>query len=161
MITFKGVPVTVVIAGDRGHDFMLPHNRGTMPAKTSEALDALLTAQQAEQTISRKKGADRQAWQDASESTRAALADLYDRASSTTVSRRQHHEEAYAFAASKLARALGDAETAVQLLADHAGQYVHPVGVGIDPASRAKSIAGLRVLAQALDTFPPVPDLNA
>ncbi|MFJ8766670.1 hypothetical protein [Streptomyces clavifer] len=159
MVTFKGTTVSVLIAGDRTHEFTLPNDPATMPAKTSAALNAVLDAQKNAQATDRKKSADFEAKAEAHNATKRALGDLYDTADSTGSSRRQHHEEAYTFATLKLTRALADAEAAIQVLADHALQHSHPVGIGIDPASRAKSVAGLRCLAEHLDHFPAVPPI--
>ena len=158
-ITFKGQPVTVVIPGDRGHDFTLPFDRSTMPPKTAEAVGKLLEARDAEQKV--KPNASAAVKQGAVDNTRRALEDLYDMAGATTSSRRQFHEEAYAFAASKFGRALAEAEAALQTLADHALQYDTPVGVGVHEKTGSKAVAHLRCLADELSKLSPVPPLDA
>ncbi|WP_455362002.1 hypothetical protein [Streptomyces sp. SYSU K21746] len=160
-ITFKGESISFVIAGDRSHDFMIPNNRATMPTKTAEALDALLAAQKNEQTVTAKNNSSATAKQESCEATRQVLNDLYDQASATTGSRRLHHEEQYAFAGAKFARALADAEAALQLLADHALQHANPVGVGFDPGTRSKAVARLRCLAAELANLSAVPPIDA
>ncbi|WP_392668628.1 hypothetical protein [Streptomyces sp. LN785] len=153
----KGQPISVVIPGDRGHVFAIPRNRATMPPKISAAFDALEAAYKAEMDT---KANDRKAKQAAVDATRAALNDLYDTAAATGVSRRQYHEEGYLYAASKLNRALEEADAALQLLLDHASQYVNPVGVGLAPDTRAKSVATLRLLAGQLTDRVAVPNID-
>lgn len=158
---FKGRPYSVVIPGDRAHDFAIPLNRATMPPQISEALDALQAAHEAEQTTAKAKPNNHKVNQAARDATRAALNHLYDTAAATSVSSRQHHQEGYAYAASKLNRALDEAEAALQLLIDHASQYANPIGVGLDPRTRAKSVTTLRFLATQITDRVAVPDINS
>lgn len=158
-VTFKGQPFSVVIPADRGHDFTLPFDRSTMPPKTAEAVGKLIEASAAEQKV--KANASAAAKQDALDNTRKALEDLYDMAGATTSSRRQFHEEAYAFAASKFGRALAEAEAALQTLVDHALQFDTPVGVGVHEKTGSKTVAHLRCLADELSKLSPVPPIDA
>lgn len=158
-ITFKGQPFTVVIPGDRGHDFSLPFDRSTMPPKTADAVGKLIEARDAEQKV--KPNASAAVKQSALDATRKALEDVYDTAGATTSSRRQFHQEAYAFAASKLGRALAEAEAALQQLVDHALQYDTPTGVGVDEKTRSAAVAKLRCLAEDLTRLTPVPPIDA
>ncbi|MEV3846889.1 hypothetical protein AB0J30_08865 [Streptomyces microflavus] len=160
-ISFKGESFGIVIAGDRGHNFMLPADPTTMPPKISEAFNAALDAQKNEQTVDRRKSSDHQAKADAREGTRQALNNLYDVAAASASSRRDFHQEGYALAALKLGRALAEAEAAIQTLACHAQQNANPSGVGINPTQSNKTIATLRAIADDLATLTPVPALDA
>ncbi|WP_328845464.1 hypothetical protein [Streptomyces sp. NBC_00258] len=159
MIDFKGNTTTVVIPGDRGHQFTLPPNRDTMPAKTATALDKLLQARDAERHLKGNAGAA--AKREAADTVQAALTDLYDVAAATAVSARQHHQEGYSYATAKFNRAIAEAEAALQLLADHAAQYANPSGIGIVAKSSTKPIVSLRLIAGALDALVAVPPIDA
>ncbi|MEW1580871.1 hypothetical protein AB0407_22555 [Streptomyces microflavus] len=160
-VSFKGESIGIVIAGDRSHDFMLPADPTTMPPKISEALNATLDAQKNEQAADRKKNSDHQAKADAREGTKQALNNLYDVAAVSAGSRRDFHQEGYTLASLRLARALAEADAAIQTLACHAQQAANPSGVGINPTQSNKTIATLRALADDLATLTPVPALDA
>ncbi|MHC3471221.1 hypothetical protein ACYF6T_21340 [Streptomyces sp. 7R007] len=145
-IDFNGVIVSACVPGDRTHEFRLPRDRSRVPAKTLEVLNAMEAA--AEKERQAKTPAARR---DAAEALRGAVHDVYDRASSTTRADRETHLEGYAYGAAKLARALGEAEAALQLMADHAQQFDNPVGVGF-PADRrrSKAVMQLQLIAETL-----------
>jgi hypothetical protein len=155
---FNGTPVSACIPGDRTHEFRLPLDRTTIPARTQTALQAVEDARKA---VADASGRKEQA--DANEALRAAVGDLYDRASSTSRADREHHREGFAYGAAKLARALADAQAALQLMADHLQQYDNPSGVGFKANSRDKSPAVMRLhlIGDALGTMPAVPELGA
>jgi hypothetical protein len=155
---FNGTTVSACIPGDRTHEFRLPLDRSTIPPRTQKSLQAVEDARKA---VADASGRKEQA--DANDALRAAVGDLYDRASSTSRADREHHHEGYAYGAAKLARALADAQAALQLMADHVQQYDNPSGVGFKTNSRDKSPAVMRLhlIADALDTLPSSPELGA
>jgi hypothetical protein len=158
MIDFNGSPVSAMVPGDREHRFRLPLDRASVPPKTLAALDAVQGATKAAADAHTPK-----AQQAAGDVVRAAVGDLYDRAASTSRADREHHREGYAYAAAKYDRAMGEAQAALQLLADHAQQYDNPVGVGFIEDSRAKSqtVVHLHLVADALKNMPTLPELEA
>ncbi|WP_328449888.1 hypothetical protein OG780_19390 [Streptomyces sp. NBC_00386] len=158
MIDFNGSPVSAMVPGDREHWFRLPRDRASMPPKTLAALDAVQQAT--------KGAADAQtpkAQQAATEAVRAAVGDLYDRVASTSRADREHHREGFAYAGAKFDRAIGEAQAALQLLADHAQQFGNPGGVGFpeDPRANSSAVMQLRLIADALKNLPAVPELEA
>jgi len=155
---FAGSPVSALVPGDREHRFRLPLDRASMPPKTLDALDAVQQATKAAADASTPK-----ARQAASEAVRGAVADLYDRASSTSRADREHHREGFAYAAAKFDRAVGEAQAALQLLADHAQQHANPGGIGFPEDMRASSpaVMQLRLLADSFKSMPAVPELEA
>ncbi|MFF1743525.1 hypothetical protein [Streptomyces mirabilis] len=157
-IDFNGSPFAANVAGDREHRFRLPRDTASVPPKTLAALDAVQQAVKATTDATTPK-----ARQAASEAVRAAIGDLYDRAASTSRADREHHREGYAYAAAKFSRAMGEAESALQLLADHAQQYGNGVGIGFAEDMRANSpaVLQLRLLADAFKSMPAVPELEA
>lgn len=158
MIDFKGTPMGANVPGDRTHEFRLPLDRSTVPPKTMTALEAVQAAAKAVGEARSTK-----AQQAANDALRDAVGDVYDRASSTSRADREHHQEGYAYAAAKFSRAMGEAEAALQLLADHAQQYDNPVGVGFnaDHRDNSSAVVQLHVIADALKSVPAVPELDA
>lgn len=156
-VDFNGTPVSANVAGDREHRFFLPHDQSTVPPKT---LTALAAVQEAVSTEAKAKTPA--AKREATDALRAAVGDLYDRASSTSRAAREYHREGYSYGAAKLARALGEAEAALQLMADHAQQYDNPVGVGFaaDRRDRSKAVMQLHLIADTLGSLPAVAELD-
>jgi len=154
---FKGTPMGATVPGDRTHEFRLPLDRSTMPPKTLAALDAV---QEAVKTASSARS--HKAQQEAGDAVRSAVGDLYDRAASTSRADREHHQEGYAYASAKFARAVGEAQAALQAMADHAQQADNPTGVGFKADHRANSpaLVQLRLIADALTSLPAVPELG-
>lgn len=155
---FNGSAVYAMVPGDREHRFRLPLDRASMPAKTVDALDVVQQATKAAGAATTPK-----AQQAASEAVRAAVADLYDRAASTSRAGREHHREGYAYAAAKFNRAIGEAQAALQLLADHAQQFSNPAGIGFPEDVRANPpvMAQLHLIDDSFKSLPAVPDLEA
>ncbi|MER5470851.1 hypothetical protein [Streptomyces sp. NPDC002685] len=157
-IDFNGSPFAANVAGDREHRFRLPRDTASMPPKTLAALGAVQQATKGAADARTPK-----AQREAAEAVQAAVHDLYDRASSTSRADREHHREGYAYAAAKFSRAIGEAESALQLLADHAQQYGNGVGIGFAEDMRAKSpaVMQLHLLADSFKSMPAVPELEA
>jgi hypothetical protein len=157
VIDFNGSPTGATVAGDRHHEFRMPRDRATVPPKTLAALTAVEDAVDAASKATTPK-----AKQQATDAVRAAVGDLYDRAASTSRADREHHHEGYAYGAAKLARALADAQAALQLMADHAQQYDNPSGVGFKANSRDKSptVMRLHLISEALGNMPAAPELG-
>lgn len=155
-IDFNGTPFSASVAGDRVHDFRLPRDRSRVPAKTQEALHAVQEALTAE-----AKAKTQAAKQEASDALRAAVEDVYDRAAATSRADRETHREQYTYGAAKLARALEEAQAALQLMADHAQQYANPVGVGfpLDVRSNSPAVMQLRLISETIANLPAVPEL--
>lgn len=161
MIDFKGSPVGYNVHGDRQHEFMLPRDRGALPQKVAAALAKADAALASEQKVHAKDGNDLTGHRAANEKVGAAVGDVYDVASSTSRARREHHIEEYNYAAAKFARAMGEAEAALQMAADHAQQAVNPVGVGFSAGASqgSKTVAGLRFLCDQMAALSAVPAL--
>lgn len=157
-IDFNGSTVAALVPGDREYQFRLPRDTASMPPKTLAALDAVQQATKGAADARTPK-----AQREAAEAVQAAVHDLYDRASSTSRADREHHREGYAYAAAKFSRAIGEAQAALQLLADHAQQHANPGGVGFLEDSRAKSpaVMQLHLLADSFKSMPAVPELEA
>jgi hypothetical protein len=157
MIDFNGSTVSAMVPGDREHRFRLPADRSTMPPKTLAALEAVQEAVKATAAARSHK-----AQQEAGDQVRAAVGDLYDRAASTSRADQEHHREGYSYAASKFSRAMGEAEAALQLLADHAQQFDNPGGVGFkaDHRDNSPTVVQLHLIADALRTMPAAPELK-
>ncbi|MFC4500663.1 MULTISPECIES: hypothetical protein [Streptomyces] len=156
-VDFNGTPVSANVAGDREHHFLLPRDQSTIPPKTLAALTAMQDAVDAAAKATTPK-----ARQDAADNIRTAVGDLYDRAASTSRADREHRHEGYGYGAAKLARALDEVQTAVQLMADHAQQYDNPVGIGFraDRRDRSKAVMQLQLIADTLANLPAVADLD-
>lgn len=154
---FNGSTISAMVPGDREHRFRLPLIHSSVPPKTLAALEAVQDAVKATAGARSHK-----AQQEAADVVRSAVGDLYDRAASTSRADQEHHREGYAYAAAKFSRAIGEAEAALQLLADHAQQYANPVGVGFPEDRRAASaaVAQLHVVADVLGNLPAVPELR-
>jgi uncharacterized membrane protein YqiK len=159
---FNGSAFQAVIPGDRAHHFVLPLDRSTVPPKTLAAVEAVEKAVKAAATTREKKPHDLNAQRAAADAVRTAVHDLYDRAASTSRADRQHHEENYAYATAKFTRAIGEAQAALQMLADHALQADNPGGVGFKANERSTSptVSRLRVIADTLTNMPAVPELG-
>jgi hypothetical protein len=157
MTDFYGTPVSACIPGDRTHEFRLPLDRSTIPARTQKALQAVEAARKA---VADASGRKEQA--DANEALRAAVGDLYDRASSTSRADLEHHREGYAYAQARFERAMGEGRAALQLLADHAQQAANPAGVGFprEKGGDSPTVMRLRVITDALTNMPAVPELG-
>ena len=155
-IDFNGAPFVASVAGDREHGWRLPLDRSRVPVKTQEALHGVQKALDAG-----AKAKTQAAKQEASEALRAAVGDVYDRAAATSRADRETHREQYAYGAAKLARALEDAQTALQLMADHAQQYANPAGVGFPTAgSNSPAVMNLRLVSETIANLPAVPELG-
>lgn len=161
-IDFNGTPVSFTVSGRATYGFTLPRDRSTLPEKVAAALGAADAAREAEQKTRTKNGNDHAAIRTANEKLGAAVDDVYDVAAASSRARREHHLEEYNYAAAKLGRALGEAERALQTMADHAQQAVNPVGVGFSQeASRdAKVVSQLRFLVEQMAALPSVPALE-
>ncbi|MFF2511673.1 hypothetical protein [Streptomyces sp. NPDC058086] len=158
MTDFNGSSISALVPGDREHRFRLPLDRSSVPPKTLAALDAVQQAVKATADATTPK-----AKQAAGEAVRTAVDGLYDRAASTSRADREHHREGYAYAAAKFNRAIGEAQAALQLLADHAQQYGNGAGIGFAEDMRANSpaVLHLRLLADSFKSMPAVPELEA
>lgn len=157
MIDFNGSIVAAMVPGDREHQFRLPCDRSTMPPKTLAALEAV------QEAVKATAGArSHKAQQEAGDGVRAAVGDLYDRSASTSRADREHHQEGYAYSSAKFARALAEAQAALQAMADHAQQADNPTGVGFKADHRANSpaVVQLHLIADALRTMPAAPELG-
>ncbi|MEV5792677.1 hypothetical protein [Streptomyces sp. NPDC052192] len=163
MVDFNGTTVEALVPGECTHVFVLPHDRTTVPEKTLTALAAAEKAVQVAAEVRTKKAQDFTAQLDAGDKVRAAVADVYDRASSTQQTDRRQHEEAYAYASAKFGRALAEAEAALQQLADHAQQVDNPANIGFKAHDRSSSpvVGRLRLIADTLRSMPSVPELEA
>ncbi len=71
----------------------------------------------------------------------AAVHDLYDRASSTSRADREHHREGYADAAASFSWVIGEAQAALQLLADSTPSST-PTRAASDSWRLARQVAG-------------------
>lgn len=156
-VDFKGSPFGASVAGDRMHEFRMPLDRTTVPAKTLKALEAVQEA-----VKGTEKAHGPKAQQEASDALRAAVGDLYDRAASTSRSDREQHREGFAYASAKFARAMGEAEAALQSMADHAQQFDNPTGVGfkVDHRDNSRAVMQLHLIADALKNMPAAPELG-
>jgi hypothetical protein len=156
-IDFNGTPTGATVAGDRHHEFRMPRDRTTVPPKTLAALTAVQDAVEVSSKATTPK-----ARQQATDAVRAAVGDLYDRAASTGRADREHHREGFAYSAAKFARALADAEAALQRMADHAQQFDNPAGVGfkVDHRDRSQAVMRLHLIAEALGNVPAAPELG-
>ncbi|MEU6703879.1 hypothetical protein [Streptomyces wuyuanensis] len=163
-MTFNGQPIGITPPLHATHDIEIPHDRSTLPPRILEALDAALTAQEAHRKAFAKKSDNRAAIEETGQALTQAWNHLQDLAHSTTETSKQHHREAYAYAARRLERALEEAKAAVHLLGTHA--LLHdtaanaPGRIGIDRKSRTKAVAKLRCLASDLDTLAPAPAID-
>ncbi|MFG2473539.1 hypothetical protein [Streptomyces fagopyri] len=161
-VDFNGTPIGYNVHGDRQHDFTLPRNRDALPEKVAAALGKADAARDAEQKAYAKDGNDRAGHRAANEKLGAAIGDAYDKAAASSRARREHHIEEYNYAAAKFARAMGDAEAALQMMADHAQLAVNPTGVGFNAAASqgSKTVTGLRFLVDQMRALSPVPALD-
>ncbi|MGW3846891.1 hypothetical protein [Streptomyces fagopyri] len=160
-IDFNGVPAEYSVNGDRVHRFQLPRDRGALPEKVAAALGRADAAREAEVKAFKRDGNDHNAHRSANEKVGAAVGDLYDVASATSRARRERHIEEFNYGAAKFARAMGEAEKALQVMADHAQQAVNGTGVGIsaDASKGSKTVTGLRYLVDQMAALPAVPAL--
>lgn len=157
-VDFNGCAVSANVPGDHEHRFVMPRDRSTVPPKTLAALTVVEEA-----VTAAGKATNHEARLKAGDVVRAAVSDLYDRASSTTRADREFHSEAYAYGAAKLARAWGEVQAALQLMADHAGQYSNPVGIGFpaDLRDRSKPVMRMHSIAETVRSLPIMPELDA
>ncbi|MFJ9376824.1 hypothetical protein [Streptomyces sp. NPDC101455] len=156
-IDFNGSTLSACVPGDRTHEWRLPTDRSRIPARTQEALNAVEEATEAQ-----RKAKTPAAKSDVAEALRTTVHDLYDRAASTNRADRETHREGYGYGAAKLARALGDVEAALQLMADHAAQYDNGTGIGfpLDRNVRTKPVMQLRLIADTISNLPAPLDLD-
>ena len=155
-IDFNGTIVSACVAGDRTHEFRLPLDRSRVPAATLETLNAMEAAADKERKAKTPTGR-----QEAAEALREAVHDVYDRAASTSRKDRDTHQEGYAYGVAKLARALGEAQAALQLMADHAQQYDNGTGVGFKlDRRRSKAVMQIQLIADTLSSAPSPLDLD-
>lgn len=164
MVDYKGKPFSVSILGDREHHFALPLNPEALPPKVAAALTALADARTNEQKVSKSKERRNPAVTEACDATRAALHHVYDTAAATSKASQQQYAEAFEYGGRRLARALGDAEAAVQQMVTAAQlrhMTTHGHGVGIDPAANTKVIAMLRIIAETIEQLPAAPAIDA
>ncbi|MFI5684657.1 hypothetical protein [Streptomyces sp. NPDC051636] len=154
---FHGTPAEACVPGDRTHHFRMPRDRSTVPPKTLAALDAVQEAVKTASTANSPK-----AQREAGEAVRTAVGDLYDRAESTSRADAEHHREGYAYARARFTRALGEAQAALQAMADHAQQYANPAGVGFpaDPQAKSPTVVQLHLIDDALVNMPTAPELG-
>ncbi|MFI6856509.1 hypothetical protein [Streptomyces sp. NPDC050416] len=150
-IDFNGATVAALVPGDREYRFRLPHNTDTVPPKTMEAI-----AEVQEATKAAASARSYKAQQEAGAAVREAVGRLFDRAASTSQADAQHHREGYAYAQARYTRALGEAEAALQAMADHAQQYDNGTGIGFpeDPRGKSQAVAQLHLVADALQHLP-------
>lgn len=162
MIDFNGNVVSYTVNGRATYEFTLPRDRSTLPEKVTASLGRADAALDAERKAHKKDGNDHHAHRAANEKLGAAVDDVYDVASASSRARREWHLEGYNYASAKLARALGEAERALQTMADHSQQAVNPTGVGIsrDASKAAKVVVQLRFYAEQLAALPSVPSLE-
>ena len=161
-IDYNGSTVGFTVNGACTYEFTLPRDRSTLPAKVAAALGKADAAVTAEREAHQKDGNDRAAHRTANEKVGLAVGDVFDVASSTSRARREHHIEEYNYAAAKLGRALGEAEKALQTMADHAQMAVCPTGVGFsrDASNASKVVAQLRFLSDQLAALTAAPALE-
>lgn len=162
MIDFKGTPYSVSIAGDRGHEFAMPRDIEALHPKVAAAFHALVEAQRTEQAT---KGANGTAAKMAAHDvTRSALGELYDVAASTSKTARGQYAEAYDYGARRFARALAEAESALQSVVTAAqlhDQAEHGHGVGLNPAAKSRALMMARLIADTFGQLPALPALDA
>lgn len=161
-VDFNGTAVGYTVNGRSTYSFELPRDRATLPVKVASALAKADAAVAAEREVYGKDGNDHVGQRAANEKTGAAVDDVYDVAASTSRARREHHLEGFGYAAAKLSRALGEAERALQGMADHAQQAVNPSGVGFsrEASKGAKTVVQLRFLVEQMAALPSVPALS-
>lgn len=162
MTDFNGTPFEAVVNGDRAYRFVLPVDRGTVPPKMLEALEMVEKARKGETSVRSKKPNDHAAQLAANEAVRDAVHYVHDTAAATSRASAEHHAEGYAYASAKFTRAIGEAQAALQQLADHLQQVDNPAGVGFKDDRRANSpaVLQLHVLADTFKNMPAVPELG-
>jgi hypothetical protein len=164
MIDFQGTPFTVVINGDRGHEFTLPRDRTALHPKVAEAFAELENARSVEQKGMARNSNNYAAKKEANDATRDALHHVYDTAASISKAARQQHEEAFEYAARRYARAIGEAQAALQTLVTAAQLHdmaEHGHNIGINPAAKTPAVTTARLLSVSLDQLPPLPPIDA
>ncbi|MGX9887350.1 hypothetical protein [Streptomyces sp. NPDC002276] len=154
----KGTPCSFAILGDRAHNFAMPRDLTVMPPKVVAAFEKLTAAARAEQ-----KATGHAARLEANSVVRDALGALYDTAASTSKAARQQYDEAFEYAVRRYARALGDAQAALQDVVTSAqlhDQAVNGHAVGLNPEAKTKPVMIARLLADSLEKLPAIPGLE-
>lgn len=163
-ITLKGTTRTFVVAGDRAHEFTVPLDRDQLHPKVLKALDALQAAGDAEQKVMREKRSDRAAMADANDAIRDAVDNLYDVAGANARPTREHAAEQYDMAARRYARAIEQAQGALQSAVTAAQVFDLAAGghaVGISDKSRALAVTTAHMLSQQIDALVALPAVDA
>ena len=164
MIDFKGVPHSFSISGDRSHEFALPRDLELLPEKVAKAYQRVVDAQRAEQQAAGKNHANYTAKKEANDAVRDALTDLYDTGAATSKAARQQYAEAYDYGARRFARALGEAEAALQAVVTAAqlhDQAEHGHGIGLNPGAKSRALMMARLISDTLGQLPALPAIDA
>lgn len=164
MIDAKGTPYSVNIFGDRSHEFALPRDLSLLPEKVATAYQRVVDAQRAEQKDAGKNANNYTAMKEANDKVRDALADLYDTAAAGSKAAQQKAGEAYDYGARRYARAIAEAQAALQSTVTAAqlhDQAEHGHGVGLNPAAKSKAVMIARLLSETLEQMPALPALDA
>jgi len=164
MIDTKGTPYSVSIAGDRGHEFAMPRDLAMLPEKVAKAYQRLVDAHRAEQKAAGKNSTNYAAKKEANDAVRDALADLYDTAAAGSKAARQQYAEAYDDGIRRYARAVAEAEAALQSVVTAAqlhDQAESGHGVGLNPAAKSRAVMIARLLSETLEHLPVLPALDA
>ncbi|MFF2384061.1 hypothetical protein [Streptomyces sp. NPDC058108] len=156
-VDFNGHTEQYVLNGDRAHEFRLPRNRAVLPKKVSAALGKVAAARKAEADLNAGDYHGRRA---ANEQLREAVGQLYDEGSASSY--KTEHLDAYVVAKARFERLLGEAERALQDLADRAQCLENPQGIGFPPDIRSVSvnIRQLHSVAAGLEQLPKIPELS-
>ncbi|MER7927038.1 hypothetical protein ABTY96_28430 [Streptomyces sp. NPDC096057] len=163
MIDTKGTPCSFVVAGDRAHHFAMPRDLGMLPPKVAKAYEKLTDAARAAQELAGKNGGDRAARTEANDTVRAALAELYDQAAATTKAARELYDEQFEYALRRFARAIEDAQNALQgavTAAQLFDQAANGHAVGLNPGLGTKSVMFARAASETLEKLPKIPALG-
>ncbi|MGW2620349.1 hypothetical protein [Streptomyces sp. NPDC001500] len=163
MIDVKGTPYSVTIAGDRAHVFAMPRDPEALPEKVAKAYQRLTDAQRAEQQASGKNANNYVAMKEANDAVRDALHRLYDTAASTSKAARQQYGEQFEYGARRYARAVEEAQAALQQVVTAAqlhDQAERGHGVGLNPDAKSKAVMTARLLSETLEQLPALPAID-
>ncbi|MBY8879749.1 hypothetical protein [Actinacidiphila acidipaludis] len=162
MIDIKGQPLAFSIAGDRQHSFMLPADRTVIPEPVAKALTKATTVRDKNAKDAAKTTHNYAARAEANQALKDALGDVYEAAAAGASAACDQYQAAYDHGARRYARALAEAQEALQQMATARqmwSQAKHGHGVGLDTAANP-GIALLHGLGEELSRLPQLPAID-
>jgi hypothetical protein len=162
-IDYKGNQVSFTVAGERQHDFHLPHDASAIPEKIHQAIAAAVKAKDNVTKVSKGKEGWHTDVREANDKLGSAVRDIYDVAASVAKTTQAQAGEQFEYGRRKLDRALVDAQAALQVMMTSAqlwNEATHGPGVGITPKAVGKTETVVHGLSEQLERLMSVPPLD-